>query len=228
MAKKGKTKRSTVRSKRKPNNPREALAWLYTIADHIQESLEDYLAHKPSRGWRVQWLANTRRLWWFANAVKAYSSAENKKSLGQLLGLERGQGNPGGRRKSGRSFDLAHKISEQRETESETRKTRQGKPARRTWKGNQSGSQPGRPHKRSGLAAAAQARVAGSRRRRCERVCQRVCYAPQTAPRSKAAASQRGEGPQRRPCGKNPRAQSPQAAKQKPPSIARQTSGTLK
>ena len=133
-AKKGKIKRSTVRSKHKPNNPREALAWLYTIADHIQESLEEYLAHKPSRGWRVQWLANTRRLWWFANAVKAYGSAENKKSLGQLLGLERGQGNPGGRRKSGKSFDLARKISEQRETESETRKTRQGKPARRTWK----------------------------------------------------------------------------------------------
>ena len=99
-----------------------------------RESLEEYLAHKPSRGWRVQWLANTRRLWWFANAVKAYGSAENKKSLGQLLGLERGPGNPGGRRKPGKSLDLARKISVQRETESETRKTRQGKPARRTWK----------------------------------------------------------------------------------------------
>lgn len=134
MARKSKTRRSIVRSKRKPNNPREALAWLYTIADHIQESLEEYLAHKPSRGWRVQWLANTRRLWWFANAVKTYGSAENKKSLGRLLGLEKGPGNPGGRRKPGKSLDLARKISVQRETESETRKTRQGKPARRTWK----------------------------------------------------------------------------------------------
>ena len=47
MAKKGKTTRSTVRSKRKPNNPREALAWLYTIADHIGETVKAYLAHKP-------------------------------------------------------------------------------------------------------------------------------------------------------------------------------------
>ena len=36
MAKKGKTKRSTVRSKRKPENPREALACLHTVAEHIQ------------------------------------------------------------------------------------------------------------------------------------------------------------------------------------------------
>ena len=48
--------------------------------------------------------------------------------------LEKGPGNPGGRRKPGKSLDLARKISVQRETESETRKTRQGKPARRTWK----------------------------------------------------------------------------------------------
>ena len=88
--------------------------------------MRDDLAHKPSRGWRVQWLANTRRLWWFANAVKAYGSAENKKSLEQLLGLERGPGNPGGRRNPGKSLDLALKIAVQRETESETRKTRQG------------------------------------------------------------------------------------------------------
>ena len=134
MAKKGKTKRSTVRSKRKPNNPREALAWLYTIADHIQESLEAYLAHKPSRGWRAHWLANTQRLWWFANAVKAYGSAENKKSLGQLLGLERGPGNPGGRRKPGKSTDRALEIAAQREAKSERRKTRQGEPALKSWK----------------------------------------------------------------------------------------------
>ena len=96
MAKKGKTNRSTVRSKRKPNNSREALAWLYTIADHIQESLEAYFGAQAVGGWRAHWLANTQRLWWFANAVKAYGSAENKKSLGQLLGLEEGGATPGG------------------------------------------------------------------------------------------------------------------------------------
>jgi len=133
-AKKGKIKRSTVRSKRKPNNPREALAWLHTIAGHIRESLEEYLAHKPSRGLRVQWLADTRRLRWFADAVKAFLSEGNKKSLGRLLGVERGPGNLGGPRKLGKSFDLARKISEQREAKSNGRKTRQGKPARKTWK----------------------------------------------------------------------------------------------
>ena len=46
MAKKGKTTRSTVRSKRKPNNPREALAWLRTIAEHIGETFKAYMAHK--------------------------------------------------------------------------------------------------------------------------------------------------------------------------------------
>jgi hypothetical protein len=66
--------------------------------------------------------------------VKAFLSEENKKSLGRLLGLERGPGHPRGRRKPGKSFDLTRKISVQRESKSETRKTRQGKRARRTWK----------------------------------------------------------------------------------------------
>ena len=124
-AKKGKTKRSTVRSKRKPNNPKEALAWLYTIAEHIGETLKAYGAHKPSaavaddgvesyaaaRTQRDQWLSDVRRLSWFADAVKAYLSEGNKKSLGGLLGLGRGPGNPGGRRKPGKSHDLARKIS---------------------------------------------------------------------------------------------------------------------
>jgi len=134
MAKKGKTKRSTVRSKRKPNNPREALAWLHIIADHIQESLEAYLAHKPSRWWRAHWLADTRSLWWFANAVKSYGSPENKKRLGQLLGLERARGNPGGRRKPSKSTVRALEIAAQREAKSERRKTRQGEPAPKSWK----------------------------------------------------------------------------------------------
>ena len=82
----------------------------------------------------AQWLADMRCLRWFVVAVKVYPPEENEKTLGRLLGLERGPGNPGGRRKPGKSLDLARKISAQRETKSETRKTRQGKPARTRWK----------------------------------------------------------------------------------------------
>ena len=38
MAKKGKTKRPAVRSKRKPKNQTEARAWLLAIAEHIGET----------------------------------------------------------------------------------------------------------------------------------------------------------------------------------------------
>jgi hypothetical protein len=74
-----------------------------------------------------------RRLRRFVSAAKANLSAGNKKSFGQLLGLETGLGRPRGR-KPGKSLDLVRKISEQRETKSETRKTRQRKPARTSWK----------------------------------------------------------------------------------------------
>jgi hypothetical protein len=44
MAKKGKTARPAAR---KPENPREALAWLHTIAAHIGADIEEYEAHEP-------------------------------------------------------------------------------------------------------------------------------------------------------------------------------------
>ena len=134
-----KAKRQAERqAKGKPKNRTEALAWLSTIAEHIRASLEEYRAHKPPvpavGPLYAQWLSDRRRLGWFVGAVKVYGSAGNEKSLGRLLGLERGPGNPGGRRKPGKSLDLGREISEQRETKSETRKTRQGKPARTSWK----------------------------------------------------------------------------------------------
>ena len=148
MAKKGKTARPAGRE---PETSREtlaeALAGLHTVAEHIRETLKAYRAHKlpkpvagddvetyaAARGQRVQRLADVRRLRRFTNAVKVYCSAGNKKSIGWHLGLERGPGRPRGR-KSGKSLDTARKISEQRETRSETRKTKQGKPARTMWK----------------------------------------------------------------------------------------------
>ena len=148
MAKKGKTKRPAARSKRKPKNQTEARAWLLAIAEHIGETFRAYRAHKPpvpvadagvesyaaSRMQRDRWLSDMRCLSWFVGAVKACDPEKPGKSLGRLLGLERGPGHPGGRRKPGKSLDLAREISEQRETKSETRKTRQGNPARTGWK----------------------------------------------------------------------------------------------
>ena len=144
MAKKGKIARPAAR---KPKNPKEARAGLITVAEHVRETFKTYRAHKPSmpiagddleayvaaRARRAQWWADMRHLWGFIRAVEAYLSEGNKKRIGQHLGLERGRGNPGGR-KPGKSFDLGRKISEQRETKSETRKTKQGKPARTRWK----------------------------------------------------------------------------------------------
>ncbi len=134
-------------AKGKPKNRTEARAWLqhhsrahpgrplrntgrtsrpYRLPDGVSLRRCAYAAH--------QWLSDVRCLRWFADAVKAFLSEENKKSLGQFLGLEKGRGNPGGRRKSGESLELSREISEQRETKSKTRKTRQGKPARTSWK----------------------------------------------------------------------------------------------
>jgi hypothetical protein len=148
-ASKYKAKRQAKRqAKGKPKNPTEARAWLRTIDEHIRERLEEYRAHKPPvpavGPLYAQLLADMRRLGWFVGAVEAFLSKgnkkspglseENKKSLGRFLGLEKGPGNPGGRRKSGESVELARQISAQRETKSETRKTRQGKPAGTRWK----------------------------------------------------------------------------------------------
>jgi hypothetical protein len=144
MAKKSRAARPNIR---KAKTLREALAVLHTADEHIREDIKEYRAHKlpkpiagdddvesaGERGQRVLRLAILRRLRQFTNAVKAYDSAGSKKSIGWHLGLERGPGHPRGR-KSGRSLDTARKISEQRETRSETRKTKQGKPARTMWK----------------------------------------------------------------------------------------------
>lgn len=139
---------AAVRKPNKPKNGEEARAWLHAIAEHIRATLVEWGAHKapgPAVGpLYAQFLLDVRRFRWFADAVKAFLSEENKrslglhpknkKSLGRLLGLERGPGNPGGCRKSGESVERSRKISEQRETRSETRKTRQGEPARTRWK----------------------------------------------------------------------------------------------
>jgi hypothetical protein len=146
MAKRGETARPAGRT---PETPKEAqaLAGLHTVSEHIREILKAYRAHKLPKpvagvdveayaaalGQRVQRLADVRHLRRFVRAVEAYDSEGNKKSIGRHLGLERGPGNPRGH-KRGKSLDLAREISEQRETKSETRKTKQGKPARTRWK----------------------------------------------------------------------------------------------
>jgi hypothetical protein len=144
MAKKGRAARPNVR---KSETPREALAVLHTVDEHIRENIKAYRAHKlpkpiagddvefyaAARGQRLLRMLILRRLRRFAEAVKVYGSARNKKSIGRLLGLERGPGRPVGS-KLGKSLDLAREISVQRETKSETRKTRKGEPARTRWK----------------------------------------------------------------------------------------------
>jgi hypothetical protein len=145
----------------KPENPTEARGWLSTVAEHVGETLKAYRAHKlplpvedhgveayaAARMQRDQWLSDVRRLWWFVSTVKAYLSEGNKKRLGRLLGLERGPGHSGGRRKPGESVELVRQISAQRGTKSEKRKTSRGRPERRTWE------EIGRDHGMSAQAA---------------------------------------------------------------------------
>jgi hypothetical protein len=101
-------KLSPVAAVCKPENPKEARAWLRAIAEHIKETYEAYGAHEPpapiagdnvesyvaTRARRDQWLADRQRLWWFFRAVKVYGPKKNKKSFEQLLGLPAGQGRP--------------------------------------------------------------------------------------------------------------------------------------
>ena len=130
----------------KPKNRTEALAWLRTVAEHIKETYEAHGAQEPpapvagddsyaaARVRRDQWLADRRRLWWFFRAVKVYGSKKNKKSLEQLLGLNRGLGNPVVQERRDKILEKLLKIALLRGTNSPTRKTRQGKPARMSWK----------------------------------------------------------------------------------------------
>jgi hypothetical protein len=101
-------KLSPVAAACKPENPREARAWLRTVGEHIKETLKAYGAHEPpapvagddvrsyaaARARRDQWLADRQRLWWFFRAVKVYGSKKNEKSFEQLLGLPAGRGHP--------------------------------------------------------------------------------------------------------------------------------------
>jgi hypothetical protein len=93
---------------RKPENRREALACLHTVAEHIEKTLKTYRAQRlprqvagddaksygAARVRRFQRLADLLRLRRFVRAVKAHSSARNEKSLEQLLGLKPLPGRP--------------------------------------------------------------------------------------------------------------------------------------
>ena len=93
---------------RKPENRREALACLHTVAEHIEKTLKTYRAQRlprqvagddaksygAARVRRFQRLADLLRLRRFVRAVKAHSSAGNEKSLEQLLGLKPLPGRP--------------------------------------------------------------------------------------------------------------------------------------
>jgi hypothetical protein len=90
--------------------------------------VESYVA---ARGRRVQWLADMRRLWWFADAVKVYGSGKNKKSLEQLLGLKAGRGHPVVQDRRNKILEKLLKIVLLLEPRGPTRR---GKPARPSWK----------------------------------------------------------------------------------------------
>ena len=109
MAKRGRTARPAGRKPKTPSEAlAEALAGLHTAAEHSRETLKVYRAHKlpkpvagddveayaATRGQRDQRLSEVRRLRRVLGAVEAYLSAENKKSLDQLLGLKPGRGRP--------------------------------------------------------------------------------------------------------------------------------------
>ena len=69
---------------------------------------------------------------WFNDAVKVYGSGENKKDLAQLFGLKTGRGLPMVQDRRNKMLEKLL-IALLRETESPTRKTRQGEPARPTF-----------------------------------------------------------------------------------------------
>jgi hypothetical protein len=141
-------KLSPVAAACKPENPREARAWLRTIAEHIKETYEAYGAHEPpapvagddvrsyavARARRDQWLADRQRLWWFFRAVKVYGSKKNKKSFEQLLGLPAGQGHPVVQERRNEILQKLLDIILLLEPRGPTRKAPQGQPARPGWK----------------------------------------------------------------------------------------------
>ena len=120
MAKKNRTARPTVR---KPENPREALAWLRALVKQIKKHLADYEAHET--------LADAQHLRWLAGAAAAYLSKNNKKSFEQLLGLKAGQGRP---RKPGKNYGPAYEMFLSRSTKSPTRKSKKGGSTPKSWK----------------------------------------------------------------------------------------------
>jgi hypothetical protein len=136
------------KAKRNPKNRTEALAWLRTIAEHIEETFKAYRAHKPplpvedpggeayaaARMQRDRWLSDMQRLWWFIGAEKAYSSAGNKKSLEQLLGLLRGRGTPVVQERRNKILKKLLDIVLLLEPRGPTGKAQQGQPARPGWK----------------------------------------------------------------------------------------------
>jgi len=117
------------RKTQEPENLREALAW---IKRYIRAGLEEYNAHKPplpvTGMLYVQWLSDVRRLRWCAEILE---TAENKKDLEQLFGLKAGRGRPLVQDRRDKILEKLLKIVLLLEPRGPTR---QGKPARPSWK----------------------------------------------------------------------------------------------
>ena len=121
---------------RKPENRREALACLHTVAEHIEKTLKTYRAQRlprqvagddaksygAARVRRFQRLADLLRLRRFVRAVKAHSSAGNEKSLEQLLGLKPLPGRPVVQDRRDEILEKLLKIALLRGAKSPTRK----------------------------------------------------------------------------------------------------------
>ena len=75
-----------------------------------------------------------RRLRWFADAVKVYGSAGNKKSLEQLLGLKSGRGKPVVQERRDRILKELLDIDLLLAPRGPTGKAQRGQPAPPSWK----------------------------------------------------------------------------------------------